>query len=77
MNRVDLLIYLNECLKHARRFKSASIARTFYDQAFGAVSFYTRAIWKENQNEEHDMICIWETEYRPRFEAYLRGEFEQ
>ena len=67
-----LLNFLNYQLMLIDFTGTRAAKRSFYDQAFGAVMYYTTTAAAKNAYFA-DVQTAWETEFRPQFEEKIYG----
>lgn len=63
---IDMLnYYLNAC----ERSKTATVRRTFFDQATGAAQMFCFM----DSTDEPQVMALWNDTYRPKFEQLVYG----
>lgn len=67
-----LLNFLNHQLTLIDFVDTRAAKRSLYDQAFGAVMYYTSTAAAENAYFA-DVETAWKTEFRPQFEEKIYG----
>lgn len=66
--------YLESVLQMAKGLRNQDVRKHFYHQAFGAVSFFTMATFKDNRELEEQAMELWNDYYRHEFEKLIYGE---
>ena len=71
-NLSTLIFYLDQCLRFATLCAETDhkTARTFFDNAFGAVSLYCFMTYKEHGDWETLAKSLWE-DYKAKFEEVM------
>ena len=73
-NLSTLIFYLDQCLRYATiaADRDPKSVRTFFDNAFGAVSLYCFMTYKEHGDWEDLAKSLWE-DYKAKFEELMYG----
>ena len=69
-----LINYIEKNIDLAANAPDRATAKSFYDQAFGALSYWSYANYEQHPSEEVAMIERWITEWRERFEEIVWGK---
>lgn len=69
-----LINYIEKNIDLAVNAPDRTTAQAFYNQAFGALSFWSYENYEQYPNEEAMMIERWNNEWRTRFEEIVWGK---
>ena len=64
--------FLNYTLKIAEGYNSQDIRTIFFNQAFGAVSYFCWANWKDGPEVEKQAMELWNNEYSEKFNELIK-----
>ena len=68
-----LIKFLEKQLDMARGYDDWRIRKSFYDQAFGGLTFAIQ-MCGENWNEADKYVAMWNDEWRQKFEEVVYGK---